>query len=215
MGESHTDPIHSDGACVASVPLALLDAGLNDPEVTLAHLADDLEEALDAYERFATRSAWGTPGGTRRFRVERVPLGASGPKAPIEQILGPTAPLAPSLTAPRRLIYAIAASDDASCAPAVSALEALERSCAPHDIAWGGGVAIGGGRLILPFAHHPRMGFMRRARSERLDELIAAIRSGCSVSALPDGAPTGVIAARCPVPAPLYPLISQLAERIV
>lgn len=43
-----------------------------------------------------------------------------------------------------------------------------------------------------------------------VDLLIAAIRSGCSVSDLMGGPASGILVARCPVPAPLYPLVVRL-----
>ena len=57
------------------------------------------------------------------------------------------------------------------------------------------------------------MGRMRRARSERIDQLIAAIRSRRAVNDMIDGPASGILLAPCPLPAPLYPLATNFYER--
>ena len=112
-----------------------------------------------------------------------------------------------------RPLYALAATDTYACTPAEHALMRLTASCREAGVPWGGGLACGGGSLIEPCARGPRMSRMRRARSERIDQLIAAIRSRRAVNDMIDGPASGILLAPCPLPAPLYPLATNFYER--
>lgn len=59
-----------------------------------------------------------------------------------------------------------------------SAFKVLELWCRAHNLAWSGGVAIGGGGMMPAIWGTPRLGWFRRPVSEAIDELILALRSG-------------------------------------
>ena len=105
--------------------------------------------------------------------------------------------------APGARVYAIAVTDayDAKCV--LPAYEQLEQLCDAHGLAWSGGLAVGGGLLVSEQAGTPRMGGKRRARSEGIDIVIAAVRSGADVSCF-SRAGENVVMARCRMPRPAY-----------
>ncbi len=84
------------------------------------------------------------------------------------------------------------------------ALERLRSACRAADVPGGGGIAVGGGLRVSASVRSPRMGRMRRRRSEAIDMLIAAIRSSCSVNTLPNQNSSDLFIASCPVPRFLY-----------
>ena len=192
-----------------TVPLALLSAGDEDLRAAFDHVMEDLADALDVYERMATPRSDSHRGReetqrARSFSLLKIEVEAGiGIERAVREAMGPC-----SLSGLPLYGCAIAAGRPAR--PAVDALAALETSCRQLKLPWGGGVALCGGALIAPCAEGPRMGRMRRARSEAVDLLVAAIRSGCSVSDLMGGPASGILVARCPVPAPLYPLVVRL-----
>lgn len=96
-------------------------------------------------------------------------------------------------------VYAIAVTDayDAGCV--LPAYELLEQLCDAGDLVWSGGLAVGGGTLVPEQADTARMGGKRRTRSEGIDVIIAAVRSGADVSRFSrDG--EDIVMARCPMP---------------
>lgn len=203
------DPRENGAGERVTVPLALLSAGDEDLRAAFDHVMEDLADALDVYERMAAARS-----GSHRGREEtRRARSFSLSKIEVETGIGVGHAVREAM-GPRSLsglpLYACAIAAGRSAQPAVDALVALEASCRQLKLPWGGGVALCGGALIAPCAEGPRMGRMRRARSEAVDLLIAAIRSGCPVSDLMGRPASGILVARCPVPAPLYPLVVRL-----
>ena len=193
------------------ITLALIDAGLAQPEATLRYLADDFEEALAVYERLGASAEF----PARTFDVRRVMISANAD----------TYDAGPHDQGLQRRVYAIACTDDVSPASAVRTLEEFALSLTKED-GWSGGVAIAGGRLVASAAHTPRMGYFRRSQSEAIDQLILAVRSSCALGDLADArAPRGtwrkspqaegkdIIVARCPVPAFAYPALARHFEQ--
>lgn len=107
-------------------------------------------------------------------------------------------------------LYALALAAGARPAEAATALSKLACICRDLGIPWGGGVAMSEGELVARCAAFPRMGRMRRARSEHIDLLIAAIRSDCSVQDIPQAPTSGIICTPSSLPAVLYPLTVRL-----
>lgn len=195
------------------IVLALVDAGLSRPHATLQCLADDLTDALAAYEHYCG-------DGSRRehHRAVRAVMFADGGFSELGNL--------PESTR----LYALSCTDEPDVGNAVEVLEQLGRHCVEHGITWSGGVAIPEGRLVVPCANGPRMGRMRRSRSETIDRLILAMRCDCSISDLqandqalsernprtrkphhPNG---NILAARSPAPAFLYNRIVTLVARL-
>ncbi len=195
------------------ITLALIDAGLAQPGVTLRHLADDFEEALAVYERHGASAEY----PARTFDVRRVMV--SGDLRGLEDAC---------VVDLRGRLYAIACTDDVDAPSAVRALEAFADRISQEDGIWSGGIAIAGGRLVAGTAHTPRMGKLRRPQSEAIDQLILAVRSSCALgdfvdaqtsrnarregSAAGDG---GIVIARCPVPTFVYPALARHFEQKV
>ena len=193
------------------ITLALIDAGLAQPEVTLRHLADDFEEALAVYEQHGASVEY----PARAFTVHRVMV--SGDSRGYEDIR--------SVDLQGR-VYAIACTDDADASSAVRALEAFADRISQEDGIWSGGIAIAGGRLVAGTAHTPRMGKLRRPQSEAIDQLILAVRSSCALGDFVDAQTSrnarregssagdgGIVISRCPVPTFAYPALARHIEQ--
>ena len=60
-------------------------------------------------------------------------------------------------------------------------LDHLYRACILRDLPWCGGVVICAGSGIAALRHSPRMGLLRRPFSEAMDNLVGAVRMGCSI----------------------------------
>lgn len=180
-----------------TVHLALV--GDSGSHAALDHFARDLADALAAYERL------GFPGRERTFDFIRTsPTLDECERAGEQNLAGP--PKAARL-------YALAVTTDSTPQGPEHALETLSKACEAHGVAWGGGVAVAGGELAALSAAGPRMGRMRRAQSEAIDQLILAIRTHSGLQELPDGPDTGIIAVPAPVPACLYGPALKLYRR--
>lgn len=177
-----------------TVHLALV--GDQGSRAALDHFARDLADALAAYERL------GFSGRERAFDFVRASLTLDECERDCEQSLA-------GLPEASRL-YALAVTTEPTPQGPEHALGALAKACEAHDIAWGGGVAIAGDELAVLCAAGPRMGRMRRAQSEAIDQLILAIRTHSGLQELPDGPDTGIIVVPAPVPACLYGLALKL-----
>lgn len=162
----------------------------------LDHFAHDLADALAAYEHL------GFPGRERVFDLDLVSLRLDECAHDCEQSLA-------GLPEASRL-YALAVTTGPTPQGPARALETLSKACEAHNVAWGGGVAIAGGELAALCATGPRMGRMRRAQSEAIDQLVLAIRTRSGLQELPDGPDTGIIAVPAPVPTCLYGLALKL-----
>ncbi len=185
------------------VRLALVDAGLSAPAACLGHLSHDLLEALDVYERHLPLPAYGAARAIESHTYLLSPT--NGDVKRVWSELREQSLRDERADLPRRaLLYGLACTDDHDSAAARKALDELGAACDSAGIPWGGGVAVAGGRLVVASSKGPRMGRMRRRRSEAIDMLIAAIRSSCGVSALPDHNSSDLIIASCPVPRFLY-----------
>lgn len=185
------------------VRLALLDAGLSDPHACLDHLSHDLLEALDVYEHHIPLPAYGAARviDSRVYTLSPADADTAHTWASLCKQLHSDEHAGHARTP---LLYAIACADEHGFIQARTALEHLCSACRAADVPWGGGIAVGGGLLVSASVRSPRMGRMRRRRSEAIDMLIAAIRSGCSVSTLPNQNSSDLIIASCPVPRFLY-----------
>lgn len=193
------------------VRLALVDAGLSDPHACLDHLSHDLLEALDVYERHIPLTAYGAARAidSRVYTLSPADAGTARTWASLcEQLHGDEH----AAHARTPLLYAIACADEHGFIQARMALEHLGSACRSADVPWGGGVAVGGGLLVSASLSSPRMGRMRRRRSEAIDMLIAAIRSSCGVSTLFNQNSSDLIIAPCPVPRFLYAPICKACQ---
>ena len=179
--------------------VALVNASPRGARSATAHLLADLAEALPVYARMA---------GVATPEVTEGP--ASAPDAVILGCESHTdEPSAPPLDLPERprgglaagtRVYALAVTDLYEPERALPSLGAIERLCVAAGARWMGGVAVGGGRLVLPAAGSPRMGFWRRSRSEAIDRLVIALLSGTGA---------GVILARPALPRWAYQLAAE------
>lgn len=185
------------------VRLALVDAGLSDPHACLDHLSHDLLEALDVYEHHIPLPAYGAARVIDSHVYTFSPADADTARtwASLCEQLHSDEHAGHARTP---LLYAIACADEHGFIQARMALERLSSACRAADVPWGGGIAVGGGLLVSASVRSPRMGRMRRRRSEAIDMLIAAIRSSCSVNTLPNQNSSDLIIASCPVPRFLY-----------
>ena len=165
----------------------------------MLHLADDLEEALGVYERtFAPQQPDGI-AQARHIRVQRImpPIPSAAESTGPEE----AARIAGAFPGHVRPLYALAVTDAYACTPAEHALMRLTAFVA-RPASPGRRILRGGGALIEPCARGPRMGRMRRTRSERIDQLIAAIRSRRAVNDMIDGPASGILLAHAPSPHP-------------
>lgn len=96
-------------------------------------------------------------------------------------------------------VYAVAVTDDHDPAALRPALDELAELCDALGLVWSGGLSVGGGLVVPEQAPTARMGGKRRARSEGIDVVIAAVRSGTYVG---DFSSDGydVVEARCSLP---------------
>lgn len=113
-------------------------------------------------------------------------------------------------------VYLLCCTDEFDPADALPAVTACADKLEGHGFTCRGGVIAGGGALVPRTAKSPRMGTLRRWRSEATDALIAAVRLQCSVDEA--AAMTrdetrrrerGFILARCPIPHWAYRLFRR------
>lgn len=101
---------------------------------------------------------------------------------------------------PGARIYAVAIALGRNPAPARDRLDAAREQREKLGARWMGGLALGGAEMIARTTRSPRMGWLRRRRSEAEDRLLMALLAG-------EHAADEDIAA--PVPRPLYRFIYQ------
>lgn len=128
-----------------------------------------------------------------------------------------------SSISPGARAFAVCALDSPDAGGAESSFRTLRDWCAERGARWCGGLAVGGGGLVPLVRNEPRMGMLRRPVSERMDQLIGAIRAGLSVAEAAErfGAPKalltqasrGMIEARCPLPRWLYRAVMRRQMR--
>ncbi len=107
--------------------------------------------------------------------------------------------------APGTRVYAISNLGFYEADQILPSFTVLENFCRAAGGAWCGGLAVGGGGMVLPTARAPRMGRMRRRRSEAIDQLIFAVLAGQRLEA--------ALEARCPVPRLAYKLAAETGWR--
>ena len=203
--------------------IALIDASPEARRPTAGAVLDDFADALAAYARSSSSAVpdmvrIAADSGDRPSAFDAVVIACS---------LAPDAPLALQSTACERALlrcalephvraYAVAISDAYEPEPACDALLAFEGICDASGIIWCGGVAIGAGSLIARTRKSPRMGTLRRARSQAIDRLIAAVRLGTNVDQALElaggaGNPASpdILTVPCPLPRFLYRHIAK------
>lgn len=194
--EGDDGPVTAPAAPRAPLRVALVNAGPRGARSATAHLLADLAEALPVYARMAGVEAPEVTEGAPSGR-DAIVLGCeSRTDTPPARLLDLLESLRGEL-APGMRVYALAVTGRYEPERALPSLDAVERACSASGARWMGGVAVGGGELVLPTAAAPRMGIWRRRRSEAVDRLILAILSG---------AEAGVILARPAVPRWAYRL---------
>lgn len=88
----------------------------------------------------------------------------------------------------------------------------LREACERRGLSWCGGIVVCTGAGIAALCHSPRMGLLRRPFSEAMDELVGAVRMGCSVEhaqrlgggSAEDVDTNGMVFAEPAVPAPIW-----------
>ena len=164
----------------------------------IAHLLDDLADALGVYDRL-TRQSSDTPGTP--VTLQRVPsdvrawpsrvspcdalvLGLrvdNGPNAATDAFVREALSNLLGACDPGTRLYTLACSVPSNPASAHEQLSRIAHACEASPCTWSGGLALGGAPAIAAQARAPRMGVLRRARSEAIDRLIMAIRCGMSL----------------------------------
>lgn len=229
---------------------ALPAAGKRGGTGAVSALFADLEDALLAYDRVTAHDAGARHVAPAFVRID--PTSASAPAHAREAlssrdtiIVGYELPegasdawlpaaideLAGSKTdekgggsiSPGTRVFAVCALDAPDAREAEPSFRTLREWCAERGARWCGGLAVCGGGLVPLVRNEPRMGMLRRPVSERMDQLIGAIRAGISVAEAAErfGAPKalltqasrGMIEARCPLPRWLYRAIMRRQMR--
>ena len=185
----------------------------NDACNSIAFLLDDFEEAYRAYAhemaqmfgvsddvttpRFVRMAPQGDDAFAAHAECGSVVIGyaleadedAAGSIANAVRLLSP-------VDASRGMrVYAIAVDHSYDAESALAPFDALRALCNEAGLRFSGGIAIGGGALLLRMENMPRMGAARRRVSEATDELIEAVR---------EGRDAGIIKVKPPMPRFLY-----------
>lgn len=100
-------------------------------------------------------------------------------------------------------IYAVAVASGRDPAPARACLATAREQCEKLGARWMGGLALGGAEMVARTTRSPRMGWLRRRRSEAEDRLLMALLAG-------EQAADEDVAA--PLPRPLYRFIYQRVD---
>lgn len=199
--------------------VALVDADAGGEGGAARLMLEDFADALRAYARMGgaepPETLWLEPGEPAwGGRPDALVIAFRLRGGTLPERVGRAADAAPGGAVPS---YALCCTDGFDAADALPALDALATRC---GAGWRGGVSAGGGALVPLTARSPRMGTLRRWRSEAVDALVAAVRMGVGVeeaAALTRDETRrregGVILARCPLPRPVYRLVGRLAER--
>lgn len=106
-----------------------------------------------------------------------------------------TVPAAPRPAQAAQPLYALVACPAHSTQEAAAALDEVAAACRATGYTWAGGVAVAGSRLVASTARTPRMGWLRRGRSEAADRMLLQLLAG---------RPFASEVARCPVPGFVY-----------
>lgn len=225
---------------IALVDSAACAHGARDRPTASGLLLDDFADALIAYDRISARAlgvegeseppelarldAGGWSAAAARGRLDALVIGIDADRGqrdpdPVVDLLDAVA----ASGGDRPLLaYAIACTDRLEESSAETVLEPLRGRLDGAGIPWGGGVVALGARTVPDSAGQPRMGMARRSRSEAIDHLISAVRSGRSVpeadrlfaqaaratgGGSPDVRERETIVSKCPLPRALYRLL--------
>lgn len=150
---------------------------------TAAHLLDDFSEALAVYARLGGDPVPEIVRGEPTLEDALV-IGCAA------EVGDEAARLVGSLAAGTR-VYALVATEACDPSQAAASFEQLKDLCREANLAWEGGLAVGGARLRDAVRHTPRMGWLRRDLSEKVDQLVLAVRCGT---------PVGTLESKPPVP---------------
>ena len=175
---------------------------------TRAVLAD-FEDALLAYDRASNTSTSAEGAESPRFAHGRFEtcdaLVVAFENTPAVEALSMVARLAPTR------VYGICVTSGTVELEDENRFYPLISACEDAGDTWCGGILLPHAGLIARQSRSPRMGFMRRPRSETTDRLIAGVRAGLTVEqaartfgATPqqlDAAKRNLILARSPLPA--------------
>lgn len=104
---------------------------------------------------------------------------------------------------PGTRVYAVAVAPGRDPALARARLASARQQCEKLGARWMGGLALGGAEMVARTTRSPRMGWLRRRRSEAEDRLLMALLAG-------EHAADEEVAA--PLPRPLYRFIYQRDE---
>lgn len=177
----------------SSKRFCLINASTDSSAETVQAVLDDFEDALLAYDRASSGTLRGRekmePAFTRLQAASASPAELLAIECCDAVIVGfavadPTIPdlvLDAQIARKAKRLYAIAICPGRETAPGELALTCPEHALGTSPEVWHGGLVIAGGADILPAQRSPRMGARRRARSEAIDRLIAAVRAGLSV----------------------------------
>lgn len=227
LPEGSLDPIgapEGGGGGRAPRRIGLVNASPRQSGGAVSALLDDFREALVAYDRSSGTDIEPpelvdlAPGERARGKADAVVIGfpviaGALPARLMGSIADGWAPVSPGG------VYAIAATGSFEGDEARLAFGMLRLWCREHGLAWCGGLVIGAADSILPTLAGPRMGLLRRTRSEAMDRLIGAVRGGRDVldAARSFGAPAqqvddaarGIIAAPSPLPRLAHRLLTE------
>lgn len=192
--------------------VALLCASPRGRTSTSHALLDDLADALAAYARVGDTTcpdvlrltctpSGGLAGGDLEGAdalVVAYPLYVDGPPSGLVALLERIAregSLPPGIA-----VYAVGNLGLYESCQLMPSLSQLRAFCGESGASWEGGVAVGGGGMVLATMGGPRMGSLRRRVSEAVDQLAIALLCGT---------PLGVVEARCPLPRRAYMLAAD------
>lgn len=169
-------------------------------EAPAALVLDDVADALVAYARISARRLGEDPAlsapETVAVDLADSDLADTGVPAALARVDSAVVACTADADAARtvralnlgagRRLYAVVITDEWAPDGAERALERFAAACRALPVRWCGGVAVGGGRTIPRLMRSPRLGMWRRPLAEALDQLVAALRMGCSVAELAD-----------------------------
>ncbi len=194
--------------------IALVNASPKGPRSATAHLLADLAEAFGAYAQLAGVTApelvsVGCPSAAPSVSEKAVqalagcdaavlgyPLYVDALPAGLVELLE----RAQGELAPGTRVYTLANLGFYEPEQILPSFAVVESFCRAAGVCWMGGVALGGGGMILPCAHMPRMGMMRRRVSEAVDELVGALLTGGEL---------GTVLSKPPLPRFAYKLAAE------
>lgn len=211
--------------------IALIDTNPNTADPAAQAVFDDFSDALTAYARSSSSSVPDMVRFACNKQVEAARDDSDEPKGFDAAVIAVSLPADASSAhhvdmlerawractlEQHARVYAIAMSDAYAPDAARDALLDLEAYCDRGYAIWCGGIALGAGNLIVRTRTSPRMGTLRRTRSQAIDRLIAAVRLGTNVDqalelAGGSGDPStpDILTVSCPLPRFLYRHIAK------